>query len=85
MGVEFGVINKSGAWFSYGDMRLGQGRENVKVYLQQNPELSDEIEAKIREAEKNPPAKPVKPSKTAPKSAASAKARLDVTVEDDDD
>ena len=88
MGVEYGVIQKSGAWFSYGDMRLGQGRENVKVYFEQNPEFAAEIEAKIREAEKNAPEKTAKSSvkaSSAPKSAASAKARLDVTVDDDDD
>lgn len=43
------LINKSGSWFSYGDMRIGQGRENAKQYLKDNPELADEIEKKIRE------------------------------------
>ena len=47
--VTLDIINKSGAWFSYGGQRLGQGRENVKQYLKDNPELMNEIEAKIRE------------------------------------
>ena len=48
LGVKLDVIKKSGAFFSYGDIRLGQGRESVKAYLQQNPELTQEIEQKIR-------------------------------------
>src|SRR5690554_4277093 len=43
------IINKSGAWYSYGDIRLGQGRDNVRQFLIDNPELSDELERKIRE------------------------------------
>src|SRR2546428_11528520 len=46
--VEFGIIEKSGTWMSYGDMRLGQGRENVRNYLRENPTLAGEIEAKVR-------------------------------------
>ncbi len=41
------MIDKSGSWFNYGDVRLGQGRENTKQYLRDNPELADEIAAKI--------------------------------------
>jgi recombination protein RecA len=48
-GVNIDIINKSGAWFSYGDIRLGQGRENAKQYLKENPEIAQEIENKIRE------------------------------------
>ncbi len=48
LGVELGLVTKSGAFFSYGDTRLGQGRENAKNYLSQNPELVEEIEQKIR-------------------------------------
>ena len=48
LGVELGLITKSGAFFSYGDIRLGQGKENAKKYLSQNPELVEEIEQKIR-------------------------------------
>lgn len=49
IGVKEEVINKSGAWFSYGDIRLGQGRENSKDFLVENPELMDEIKQKIYE------------------------------------
>ena len=49
LGVEFDIIKKSGSWFSYGDTKIGQGRDAVKKMLQDNPELADELEAKIRE------------------------------------
>lgn len=48
-GVEMGIIDKAGSWYSYGDERLGQGRENVKEYLTNNQNIYDEIEKKIRE------------------------------------
>jgi len=48
LGVELGIIKKSGAFFSYGDIRLGQGRENAKEYLSQNHELAQEIEQQVR-------------------------------------
>ncbi len=48
MGIELGLVKKSGAFFSYGDQRLGQGRENAKDFLRQNPAIRDEIEGKIR-------------------------------------
>jgi len=50
LGVEHNVLKKSGSWFSYGDTKIGQGRDAVKQTLADNPELCDEIEAKIREA-----------------------------------
>ena len=50
LGVEFNIIKKSGSWFSYGESKIGQGRDAVKQMLLDNPELSEEIEAKIREA-----------------------------------
>ena len=50
MGVEYGIIKKSGSWFSYGDTKLGQGRDAVKDMLKDNPELCEELEAKIMEA-----------------------------------
>jgi len=50
LGVELNVIKKSGSWFSYGDTKLGQGRESVKSVLRDNPELAQELEAKIFEA-----------------------------------
>ncbi len=49
MAVEAGVVNKSGAWYSYESTRIGQGRENSKDYLASNPELMNEIEVKVRE------------------------------------
>ncbi len=48
LGEELGLVNKSGAFFSYGDIRLGQGRENAKKHLRENPELAQEIEQQIR-------------------------------------
>jgi len=50
LGVELGIIKKSGSWFSYGESKLAQGRDAVKQLLRDNPELCDEIEAKVREA-----------------------------------
>jgi recombination protein RecA len=49
LGVKAGVVEKSGAWFSYDSTRLGQGRENSKAFLRQNPEMAGRIEAAIRE------------------------------------
>ncbi|HEX9942872.1 MAG TPA: recombinase RecA [Thermoanaerobaculia bacterium] len=49
LGVDHKLVVKSGAWYSYGDLRLGQGRDNAKSFLRENPDLADEIEAKIRE------------------------------------
>lgn len=49
LGVEKGIINKSGSWFSYGDTKLGQGRDSVKELLKDNPELLEELETKIKE------------------------------------
>ncbi len=50
MGTDLEIISKSGAWYSYGEHRLGQGRENVKEFFRDNPPVADEIEAKIRES-----------------------------------
>ncbi len=52
LGVDKGVIDKAGAWYSYGGNRIGQGRENAKEYLRQNPETVQEIENRIKEAVK---------------------------------
>jgi len=48
--LEYAILDKSGTWMSYGDQRLGQGRENVRNYLRENPTLAAEIEARVREA-----------------------------------
>ena len=53
LGVEFNIIKKAGSWFSYGDTKLGQGRDGVKQLLLDNPELAEELELKIREFIKN--------------------------------
>jgi recombination protein RecA len=50
LGVKAGVVDKSGAWFSYGDQRIGQGRENAKQFLKDNPDIALQIEDKIRAA-----------------------------------
>ena len=50
IGVNYEIIKKSGSWFSYGDSKLGQGRDAVKILLQDNPELLDELEVKIKDA-----------------------------------
>ena len=50
LGVEHNIVNKSGSWFSYRDERLGQGRENARMYLQDNPDKADEIELQIKQA-----------------------------------
>jgi len=47
LGVEFEIIKKSGSWYSYGDTKLGQGKDAVKDLLSDNPELSEELEAKV--------------------------------------
>ena len=49
LGVKLGIVQKSGAWFNYGDTRLGQGRDNAKIFLKEHPEVADEIEKIIRD------------------------------------
>jgi len=50
LGEELGIVKKSGSWYSFGDMRLGQGKENARQFLKENPEIAAELEAKILEA-----------------------------------
>ncbi|MEM8931811.1 MAG: recombinase RecA [Acidobacteriota bacterium] len=50
LGVEYNHVIKSGAWYAYGDVRLGQGRENAKRFLRENPDLAEELEVKLRDA-----------------------------------
>ena len=57
LGVDLNILKKSGSWFSYGETRLGQGRDSIKSILIDNPQLADELEAKIKEALSNPKAK----------------------------
>jgi len=49
MGVDLGVVRKAGAWFTYGDTQLGQGKENARAFLVANPDMADEIDARIRQ------------------------------------
>ena len=49
MGVEHGIVRKSGAWYTYEGDQLGQGKENARTFLRDNPDLSDEIEKRIKE------------------------------------
>lgn len=65
LGVDFNIIDKKGAWFSYGDRRLGQGRESVREELKKDPKMFEEIEAKIRKhyQENFGPAKAEEPAK----------------------
>ncbi|MBR3815572.1 MAG: recombinase RecA [Clostridia bacterium] len=96
LGVKFDIINKSGAWFSYGETRLGQGRDNVKLLFMKEKDLAKEIEDKVRAAvaslkigakPENEADKPKETVVTAPvarRSAANVRARIDIAVEDDD-
>jgi recombination protein RecA len=49
LGVKAGIVEKSGAWFSYDGQRIGQGRENAKAFLAQNPDMANKIEAQVRQ------------------------------------
>lgn len=53
LGVNYDIVEKSGSWYSYNSQRLGQGKENLKEYLKKNPQLAEEIEAKVREKLQN--------------------------------
>ena len=48
LGAEHGIIDKSGAWYSYGDLRLGQGKENSKSFLDENRDIAEEVEARLK-------------------------------------
>lgn len=90
IGVNMNIIQKSGAWFSYKGERLGQGRDNVKKYFLEHPEVAQEIEATIRqnaaEAEKSlmpkKPAAPASAPSAAPAQPAPAVMDIDIEVED---
>ncbi len=49
LAVQMDIIQKSGSWFSMGDERIGQGKDTVKTYLQENPEIAETVEAQVRE------------------------------------
>ncbi|MEK6277609.1 MAG: DNA recombination/repair protein RecA, partial [Actinomycetota bacterium] len=82
LGLEHDLVKKSGSFFSYGELRLGQGRNNAKQYLTENPKLADEIEAKIlakldieRDAPPTPDIAPVEEAEPAKKAKAPAAAK----------
>jgi recombination protein RecA len=66
LGVEAEIVTKQGAYFSYGEQRLGQGRENAKEFLRSNPSLAQEIESRIREQAGLPPSGPTGAATTTP-------------------
>lgn len=92
MGVEFDILRRSGAWFYYGDTRLGQGRDNVKKLVSENPELAKELEDKIMEkynekmngkkAEAQGTAEPVIIPEQAEPTRAHKKIDIDIAVDD---
>lgn len=91
LGVKFDILKKSGAWFYYGEERLGQGRENVKILFKQQPELANEIEEKIRVKmkemvdTKKSGAQISQPELVkVPTTKAAARATLDIAVDDDE-
>ena len=92
LGVKFDILKKSGAWFYYGEQRLGQGRENVKLLFKQETELANEIEqqirAKMKEAldSKKGSAAPIQQPEVVkiPTTKAAARATLDIAVDDDE-
>jgi recombination protein RecA len=69
LGVATGTIKKAGAFFTYGDTKLGQGRENAKDYLKQHPELASQLESTIRASTATPSISPGKSSETSPQEA----------------
>jgi recombination protein RecA len=63
LSLDNNIIKKSGAWFSYGETRIGQGRDNVKIFLKDNQDIANEIDAKLRTVLELPPLKPNKSTK----------------------
>ena len=87
LGVEYGIIQKSGSWFSYGGTKLAQGRDAAKQVIKDNPELADELEAKIMEAlgsGNHPASAGSKPAKSAAKKPAGDDADEDIDIDDID-
>ena len=79
LAVQMDIVQKSGSWFSMGDERIGQGANSVKEYLMNNPEIAEEVEAKVRE-------NLMKISTAAPKASAKAAERaISVSADDFDD
>jgi recombination protein RecA len=70
LGVAHKILDKSGSWYSYGDLRLGQGRENARLFLKDNPDLASEVENRLRAelglAKSDAPAQKEEPAEKAP-------------------
>ena len=84
LGVEYGIIQKSGSWFSYGGTKLAQGRDAAKQVIKDNPELADELEAKIMEAlgsGNHPASAGSKPAKSAAKKTTGDDADEDIDID----
>lgn len=87
LGVEYGIIQKSGSWFSYGGTKLAQGRDAAKQVIKDNPELADELEAKIMEAlgsGNHPASAGSKPAKSVAKKSSGDDADEDIDIDDID-
>ncbi len=90
LGAQYDIIKKSGTWFSYGENRIGQGKENAKQFLRDNPDIADEVERRIREKlsgetqdSEDTAAKPAD-KKTSVKAAAAKPSAADIDVSADD-
>ena len=90
LGAQYDIIKKSGTWFSYGENRIGQGKENAKQFLRDNPDIADEVERRIREKlagetqdSEDTAAKPAD-KKTSVKAAAAKPSAADIDVSSDD-
>lgn len=92
LAVKMEIIRKSGAWFYYGEQRLGQGRDNVKEFIHNNPEFTAEVEGKVRErlsemlSAKNPVSRNTSPAaeiSAEPVTKDAARAKIDIAVDDD--
>ena len=77
LGVQFGIVKKSGAWFSYEGTKLGQGRDNTKQLIADNPELAEELAAKITEAMRSADKRPGRRPASAPADVPAAPAAAD--------
>ena len=82
LGAELNIVKKGGAWYSYNDMKLGQGKDNAKNFLIDNPDIAEEIEAKIRAGADDIVLVSKKSKKEAELKAAK---KVNVTVDADDD
>ena len=90
LAVKMEIIRKSGAWFYYGEERLGQGRDNVKEYIRNTPEFADDIEKQVREklkemmSARNPIARAAAPAPASePVTKEKARAKIDIAVDED--